>query len=482
VTAPASWRTDVAGPYDVAVIGGGIHGVSATYEAARRGLSVVLLERGDFGGGTSSNSMKIVHGGLRYLQDLDVRRVVSSHREFRILRKIAPELVQPLSCRLDVEGRGAAFALKFRAGLALYHQVAQWAARAVPNAPVVPASRFPGWYDGIVVDTEELLLAYLHTAFREGGGRVAVRNHTGDVTVARRDGRAIGVHTEQTGLVEARAVIECVGVAREGQPAGVAMNLVVDRLDLNADGHARGFVHPRDGRNVFTAPWRDASMVGTFERPFDGDSRRPLDVPPAWIDEFLAWLAPAHPELAKLGRSDVRFVHAGLLPKDAPESAELSRASKLDEAEDGRIRVLGVKYTTSRALASRAVQRAAWRGGKAADDALDRLVPLVSRRELVREFVAADASRARRLAASELTTGEVEFAVGHELARDLSDVLFRRTRAANAGHPGDALVAAVASEMAALSGWTEAERARQVERFERDVHFVSTRKVTAPRS
>jgi glycerol-3-phosphate dehydrogenase len=154
---------------------------------------------------------------------------------------------------------------------------------------------------------------------------------------------------------------------------------------------------------------------------------------------------------------------------------ELSRASKLDEAEDGRIRVLGVKYTTSRALASRAVQIAAARLGKPADDALGRLVPLVSRPQLVREFAGTDASRSRRLAGSDLTAGEVEFAVTHELARDLVDVLLRRTRVANAGHPGAELVQAVAGEMAARLGWTEAEAAREVERFERDGHFGSVR-------
>ncbi|GJL83433.1 MAG: glycerol-3-phosphate dehydrogenase [marine bacterium B5-7] len=466
------WNAPLGERYDIVVIGGGIHGVCVTYEAARRGLSVLLLERKDFGSGTSSNSMKIVHGGLRYMQDFDFKRVIDSNREFRILQHIAPALVQPLSCQLDVRGRGVLFSLKFRSGLALYNAIAKFAARAVPSALDVPASHYPGWYDGIILDTEEFLLSYLHTAFREESGKVAFRNHVGDVTVMCREGRAVAVTTASTGPIEAGAIIECVGVAREGQPVGMAMNLIVDRLDLNAGAIARGFVHPHDGRSVFTVPWRDASIVGTFERSYSGDPREALSIDPEVIDEFLAWLAPVHAEFAKLTRGDVRFVHAGLLPKDAHESEELSRASKVDETEDGRIRVLGVKYTTSRALASQAIQRAATHLDKSVDDALDRLVPLISRSALVREFTAEYPKLSRPLAGGELTEGDVVFAVRHELAVDLTDVLFRRTRVANAGHPGDTLIHAVAGMMASLIGWTDSEKQKQIEQFEDDIHFT----------
>ena len=103
--------------YDILILGGGIYGATAAYEAARRGLSVLLLERQDFGAGTSQNSLKIAHGGLRYLQSLDLRRSRESMEERRRLLQVAPHLVRPLRCRMESRSLGGARRLLLRAGL-----------------------------------------------------------------------------------------------------------------------------------------------------------------------------------------------------------------------------------------------------------------------------------------------------------------------------------------------------------------------------
>jgi glycerol-3-phosphate dehydrogenase len=431
--------------YDVLVVGGGIYGAAALYEAARRGLSAVLLERGDFGAATSSSSMKIVHGGLRYLQDFDLPRVLSSHRELRTLLGIAPHRVRPLHCELRLDGKGAVFAAKFRVGL-LAHRVLS--ALAGPgHAPRVPTCPFPGWYDGIVDDTEQFLLEYLHTAVALGEGRVAVRNDCAVVDYIRDRGRIVGARTSALGEIACGAVIDCTGVASE-KAAGLAMNLVVDPLELAPGDTAVGLPHP-DGRFVFVVPWQGRCMIGTWEGDYRGDPAEPFRFDPAWIDAVLEWLAPAHPELAALSRESVRFVHAGLLPPD------------------GRIRVRGVKYTMARANAATAVTRAV-EARDLAGDASRSLPPLVNRGELLREATGGGAADDE----SRPTRDEILFAIDREQARTLSDVLLRRTSIATAGHPGYPTVNRVARVCAHRLGWSTDEQERQMEAFESDFRLA----------
>jgi glycerol-3-phosphate dehydrogenase len=296
-----------------------------------------------------------VHGGLRYLQDGDASRLVQSQRELRRLMRLAPELVRPLECTLDLTGRGLAFRLKLRAGLALYRAVSSVVARTVPDAPPVPGGPFPVWYDGMISDTEAFLFELLHAAVEQGEGRVAVRNHTAVEEWVERNGRIVAARVEGLGEIEIGAVLECTGPQREGLAVGLAMNVVVDRLPLVARGRAVGLRHPSDGRFVFVVPWGTRSIVGTYERAYPHDPREPLRIDPTWIEEFLGWLRPVHPELAALSGRPIHRLHAGLLPKDSAEEAGLSRRDRVEFEGSGRLRVLPVKYTTARAVAERAV-------------------------------------------------------------------------------------------------------------------------------
>ena len=144
-------RADV----DVLIVGGGIYGATAAYEAARRGLSVRLVERHDYGAGTSQNSMKIAHGGLRYLQSLDLRRSLESVEARRRLLQLAPHLVKPLHCRLDTTRVSAGRRLMLRAGLLLNALVSRRRNRDLPAGSRLPGATFPGWYDAVIENTDQ---------------------------------------------------------------------------------------------------------------------------------------------------------------------------------------------------------------------------------------------------------------------------------------------------------------------------------------
>jgi glycerol-3-phosphate dehydrogenase len=473
--------TPPADGVDLVVVGGGIHGAAAAYEASRRGLSVLLVEQGDFGCGASSQSLRIAHGGLRYLQSLDVRRSLDSLAERRRLLTLAPHLVRPLRCRLEADDSGPLGRLALRAGWLVNDALSWRRNRGVPARNRLPRGRFPEWWDAILLDTERLLLAFVQTAEALGGGRVRALNHTRLEGLVHADGRVVAARVAGRGEVRAGCVLDCTG-AGAARRVVLCMNVVVGPLALNAGGVARALRHPGDGRRVFCVPWRGRSIVGTFERPYLGAPAAPLRTDPAWLDELLAWLRPVHPELARLGPADVHGVHAGLLPADADGSP--ARNFEIAEDRPGLVRVQGVKWTTARGVASRAVRRAAARLGRAdaarrGDDALP---PLLDHRVALRDWLRRNPHGLRRVlpARSPLRVGHVLFAVECEQARTLSDVLLRRTAVATLGHPGPTLAAAVADVLARQLGWSPAERRAQLEAFDAEPAFLASHAARLP--
>jgi len=192
------------GQYDVLLIGGGVQGLAIARDAASRGLSVALVERDDFGAGNSGNSQKIVHGGLRYLQHADLRRMRESIRERRILLATAPHLVQPLGFLLPTRGRGLRGRLAMSAALALNDMIGfdrnatRDPARRLPRSRVLsvqeagslaPQALPDGstgaalWYDAQMLDSERLLLAIAKAAHDAGA---ALANHAPPEPGARR--------------------------------------------------------------------------------------------------------------------------------------------------------------------------------------------------------------------------------------------------------------------------------------------------------
>lgn len=390
--------------HDVIVIGGGVHGACAAWEAARRGLRVALVEATDFGHATSSNSLRTFHGGIRYLQQLDFWRMRESIRERREWLRLAPHLVQPMRFVLPTVGHGMrgpeALGLALIANdlVSADRNRGVLADKALPRGELWSVARarqlFDGtavegmngaaaWYDAICTNTERLLIAIVSAATLEGA---QVANYARAVALKRRAGAICGVRVrdEIDGVVfdlRARAVINAAGpwvdeTLRLGTShtherlfgSSTAFNLVTRQLPF-ADGiglacprrdHGEGA--PGKGTNTyFVIPWNGHSLIGTRHLRCD-PAMRTCSVGPAEVQAFLRDINPVLGKY-RLTTSDVHGIFCGLLPEheDNPgrEVALIKTARVIDHEVDdgvsGLFSVVGIKWTTARAVAERAV-------------------------------------------------------------------------------------------------------------------------------
>lgn len=538
------------GVFDVAIVGGGIYGAAAAYEATRRGLSVALVERGDFGGATSSQSLKIVHGGLRYLQHLDLPRMRESIRERRLLMELAPHLVRPLPFVMPTYGHG----LRGREAHALALRLSDLVGfdRSPPGAPehAIPRGRMlsraevlglcPGiesagltggalWYDAQTWSTERLLLAFLESAARAGA---VLANHCEATGLLREGARVAGLCLRDAlGAddleLRARSVLSCAGpwvdaaLARFGVRAAApaflpskAMNLLTRRvlpgetavgISWREDFRDRDAVLHRGRRLFFVVPWREHSLIGTRHLSWEGPPGE-FRITEQDTQAFLDEVNRAYPPAA-LQPGDVAAVYGGMLPRSpgTPASGEVQLQKHAQLVDHGRRdgtpglwSVVGVKWTTARGVAERAVAQVArslGRGGAAAPAAHGPLAGAdpgaaaeLARRVRERRPAAlseaslepllrgygAGAAAVLELAekepalaaalhpASPVIGAQLVYAAREEMALRLEDVVLRRTELWLA-RPADAALQAAADRMAAELGWDAARRAREID-------------------
>jgi len=391
--------------YDVAVIGGGIYGAWIAREAADRGLSVALVEQGDFGSATSSNSQRIIHGGLRYLQDANFKRMRESIRERSILLRVAPHLVFPMPVLIPtyanlLQGKALlSVALKlndligFDRNWDLSPEKQLPAGRILSKneclayCPDLPQQDLTGaglFFDGQVQNTERLILCLLLSASRSG----AVLANYARATRFRKNTKAIvGMSVEDLltrKIVDVRAsvfvncsgpwtnrVIELAGIVK--QPATkrwvkAALILTPQLIPTVAVG-VRGNVRYQNQsafldkgyRYLFITPWKYGSLIGTFEVPYNG-SPDDFRITDDEIRSFVEHVNLAYPA-ARLTRNNVRFVYGGLVPAadqngsfcDQPAKHYELRDHALEDGVEGLISVIGVKFTTARGVAEKAV-------------------------------------------------------------------------------------------------------------------------------
>ncbi len=399
--------------FEVVVIGGGITGAGVALDAASRGYSVALLERGDYAAGTSSRSSKMVHGGLRYLQNFDLGLVREALLERQLMVQLAPHLVYPtpfLVASLGEERRDR----KLGIGLNMYDVMATtrvgrsrremraskeededfyWSPdrhRTIDREEVlelVPAlaPRDPRdaylFYD-CQTDDVRLVLTVLGEAERFG----AVALNGADVTeVLVEDGRAAGVAfveeaSGERAEVGADHVVNATGVwADRIRPGEIAAeedvprispsrgtHLVLDQADLPM-GSAACVVPAGEGRMIFSLPWYGRTLVGTTDNDFDGDIAHPH---PAEAD--LEYLLDAVNEFfgTSLGESDLVGAYAGVRPLissgDPRKSVDISRKAELYETSSGMLTITGGKLTTWRRMAKQTVDRLVEREGREA--------------------------------------------------------------------------------------------------------------------
>ena len=393
--------------FDLAVIGGGIFGVCAAWDAAQRGLSVALIERADFGGATSAHSFRIVHGGIRYIQHGDIYRVRQASHERRALLRIAPHLVRPLPIVIPTYGHGMRGKAALRVGMGLYDLLTadgnrgiRDPARRIPRGRVIgrdeALSLFPGldrqgltgaavFYDGQMYNPPRLVLAFLQRAACAG----AVAANYVEATRLLRDGdRATGVAARDVLSggefeIHARVVLNAAGPYAERlllqaanmrlSPAGTYSRdacFVVPRrlldgehaLAVQARTRDPGAIISRGERHLFVAPWRDYTLIGVWHEVYTGDPDG-FTVTDAELQRFIDEVNAGYPEL-QLSLDDVSICDAGLVPfGENPEGAVHlrygHRSRLVDHARshgvENLLTLIGVRFTTGRYEAQRAI-------------------------------------------------------------------------------------------------------------------------------
>lgn len=391
--------------FDLLVIGGGIHGACAAWDATSRGLSVALVERGDFGSATSANSLKILHGGLRYIQQADFRRMRQSIRERATLLRLAPHLTRPLPVVVPTytglkESRAAlwmALRISEVVGAGLNRESGRGGGlppgrildrrESLRLFPWIEKEGLTGaalWHDGQAVNSERLTLSFLLSA-AEAGAEMA--NYL-EVTRLLKDGsriagaRALDRVGGQEVEIRARMVLNAAGpwggaiMALGRNSAGapphsvqaLAINLVSRRslgeMAVGIRSRRKVAQDPVGGgrRHLFFAPWRDRTLIGTSYRAFTGEPGRDR-VTEENLRDLLADCNQACPGLG-LSWEDLTFYHWGVLPLQGGRrsGARMPLAAEprildhgWEDGVEGLVSIIGVKYTTARLVAEQAL-------------------------------------------------------------------------------------------------------------------------------
>ena len=379
-------------PVDVLVIGGGITGAAIARDAALRGFRTALVEKGDFGSGTSSVSSRLIHGGLRYLEQYDFHLVLEASRERRVLLRIAPHLVRPLPFVFPLY-RGARVPLwKLRCGLWLYDLLAafrnvrvhRWLGRKA-TLRLEPGLRdrdlrAAGLYYDAQTDDARLVLATMRSAAQAGA---QVANYAEAVSLVKPDGHVRGATVRDllsgdTRTVRSLIVVNACGpwvdqLRRLDEPDATPVlrltkgaHVAVPRQRLG-NTHAITLTSPIDGRVMFVLPWEEAeqSYIGTTDTDEDVS---PDDVR-ATADDVVYLLRSANaffPQ-ARLSPHDVVATWAGLRALLRPDGhlapSQVSREHRIIESASGLLTIAGGKLTTHRAMAQELVDRVAARLG-----------------------------------------------------------------------------------------------------------------------
>ncbi len=460
--------------FDVAIVGGGIYGAALVREAALRGLRAALIERGDFCCATSANSLKIIHGGLRYLQQADILRVLESVRERRAFMRIAPHLVHPQPCLMPTKGITKSKPAMF-AGL-LANDLLSWDRnRGIDADHLIPRGRIasrhtleqllpgydgPGsgaaiWTDGVADDTERIVVEMINSSAEAGA---CVANYVDCSGFIMKNGQVTGIKardslTNENFVIQARLVINAAGpwcndllnsIPDNITPLPYALALGMNAILKNNiyPTHAAGLPcrepGPDRGRLMFFVPWQGTTMAGTYYRHYI-ESAASLVPTNADNEHLLQQLNSAIPGI-NLTLDDVARTHAGLLPcipgRPADSDPKLLRHYMLvDHTQrdgiDGLLTVLGVKYTTARDVAERTITLAA--------NKLN--IPI----------------RPSSSSISPLTPGsrDIACAINQEMAQTLSDVIYRRTGLGSAAIPTREDLCSFGKQMGSILGWDE---------------------------
>ncbi|HLT01924.1 MAG TPA: FAD-dependent oxidoreductase [Geminicoccaceae bacterium] len=392
--------------FDLVVIGGGIFGICAAWEAVARGFSVALIEQADFAGQTSANSYKIVHGGIRYLQHADLVRLRRSCAQRSTLLRLAPHLVQPLPIVVPTFGHGLKGKAVLGAGMLLYDLLTidcnrgiRDPERRIPWTRFLSAAEvrriFPGlpsrdltgaavFNDAQMYNPPRLALSFLRAAVDAGA---VAANYVQATGFLRTNDRIVGVRAEdrlsgERFEIRARAVLNAAGPWAEGllrqaldlplrrscsysrDVCFVLRERRAERYGLAVPGATRDpdALISRAARHLFIVPWRDYSLVGVWHAvrtPGPHATRVTADE----LQAFIAEINASYPALG-LELDDVTLCCAGLVPfgENAPGAADLSYGKRsilidhaVDHGVDGLVTLIGIRYTMAVGDAAKAI-------------------------------------------------------------------------------------------------------------------------------
>ena len=455
-------------PWDIIIIGGGASGLGAAVDAASRGYRTLLLEKNDFAKGTSSRSTKLVHGGVRYLQNGDISLVIEALKERGIMRKNAPHLVQDLSFVIpSYDWWNSPF---YGIGLKIYDMMAgnlglgpstlldrEETINLIPNVKKKGLKGGVIYHDG-QFDDARMAISLAQTAENHGASLI---NYCG-VTSLIKDGDMITGVTAQDEFsgeefnILAKVVINATGVFSDqiiqmDQPGSrklivpsQGVHIVLDKSFLNGP-HAIMVPHTTDGRVLFAVPWNDYVVVGTTDTLIEQTLEEPIA-----LEEEIAFIlenAGAYMTTPPT-RTDVKSVFSGLRPLAAPEdngsaTKEISRHHKVTVSTSGLVSILGGKWTTYRKMSEDLINTAQSVGGLPERACISHSLPIhgydynsdwsnplhVYGTDIEKILKLDDAGNDSLSDQLHLTKNQISWAVREEMAMTVEDVLARRSRA-----------------------------------------------------
>ena len=454
-------------PWDIIVIGGGASGLGTAVDAASRGYRTLLLEKYDFSKGTSSRSTKLVHGGVRYLQNGDISLVIEALKERGIMRKNAPHLVQDLSFVIpSYDWWNSPF---YGIGLKIYDMMAgnlglgpSTLLDRKETIELIPNVKKKGLKGGVIYhdgqfDDARMAISLAQTAENQGASLV---NYMAVTDLTKTDSMISGVQardqmTGETYRIPAKVVINATGVFSDhiiqmDQPEvknlivpSQGIHIVLDKSFLNGP-HAIMVPHTSDGRVLFAVPWNDYVVVGTTDTLI----KQPVEEPTALATEidFILENAGAYMTTPPT-RADIKSIFSGLRPLAAPKdnsnaTKEISRHHKVTVSTAGLVSILGGKWTTYRKMAEDVINTAQSVGGLPERACLTQNLPIhgydynsdwsnplhVYGTDIDKITQLSEDGNSSLSSILHITKNQILWGIQEEMAQTLEDILARRTR------------------------------------------------------
>jgi glycerol-3-phosphate dehydrogenase len=515
--------------FDILIIGGGIYGATLAWRASIAGYSVALIEKNDFVSGTSSNSQKIIHGGLRYLQKLDFIRIRQSINERKRLMWLAPHLISPLPCIMPAYGHKSKGKEALSVAVKLYDLIS-----SDRNSISDKTNRIPGgkilnkkkindlipcidqhglkggilWYDAFCNNTERLIISFIKSAV-DNGCIAANYLKAKKMIVNKNKVNAVLVSDELNQNqfeIKAKKVIACTGseinnfdisFLRQEYVAGI--NIIVKKIFQH--NYAVGIENRNNKRLYFAAPWKNKTIIGTDWHPAPDPDK--FEFREIHVRKLIEGFNEAYP-YANLTYDDVEFIHKGFVPaeKNTRNSAKtLSHFRVIDGAVysvDGFYKIVGVKYTTAVNVAEFTLKKIFPEFERISlksqprlcsgninnleefrHDIFTKYSEVYSKKELnnlinnygleIHKII--DSNKIIRKneelnSEKSLLKAKVMFAIKEEMALHLDDVILRRTDIGSSNLPGEDEIEYISKVMSEEFRWEEKERFDEIERLE----------------